>query len=393
MSRVVKIAAAVVGVLLVVGVSLLLFGIDLWLYSIRPGAFDESSSPPEPRYAERSAWWALPETDDPADLLADGHEPAPNAAADVFFVHPTNYLGDGAMWNGAVDSPVAEEMSRFSIANQATAFNGCCRVFAPRYRSASLYAFVDTGPDTRRALDLAYGDVARAFQHFIDQWSGDRPFVLAGHSQGSTLLVRLLEEAIDGTELADRMVAAYVIGHRVPLSNFESLATLRPCESRDDTRCIVSLNAMREGTDVRSGRVRLLNWSGDEWHPIRNDEPILCVHPYSWIPGDTTSIASNGGARAAVHSRETLDPSALLFGSTSGFEISALPSPFDPGMTVRCTHGFVTVSGLNDPRFAESSPIDAEGALHVYEYNLFYAAIRANAVDRVRSWLAARSEP
>ncbi len=43
--------------------------------------------------------------------------------------------------------------------------------------------------------------------------NGDRPFILAGHSQGTFHAARLLGERIAGTPLAEKMVAACLVGY------------------------------------------------------------------------------------------------------------------------------------------------------------------------------------
>src|SRR5438874_577844 len=65
--------------------------------------------------------------------------------------------------------------------------------------------------NAQKALDCAYRDVLAAFDRFVRE-SGDRPIILAGHSQGALHLSRLLRERIAGTPLARRIVAAYVVG-------------------------------------------------------------------------------------------------------------------------------------------------------------------------------------
>ena len=57
--------------------------------------------------------------------------------------------------------------------------------------------------DAQKALDLAYGDVAAAFDQFVKE-AGDRPIILAGHSQGALHLERLLREKIAGKPIAKR---------------------------------------------------------------------------------------------------------------------------------------------------------------------------------------------
>jgi hypothetical protein len=135
-----------------------------------------------------------------------------SAPADVFFIHPTSYLKND-VWNaaydlhGAYDEPI--------LLGQLSAFNGCCRLYAPRYRQASLVA----QGKSPAAVQLAYADVARAFRYYIDHENHGRPFIIASHSQGSRLAVELLQSEILGSPLQQRLVAAYVIGAFAP-SNF-----------------------------------------------------------------------------------------------------------------------------------------------------------------------------
>ena len=53
----------------------------------------------------------------------------------------------------------------------------------------------------------------RAFAYYIEHENKGRPFILVGHSQGTFHLLPLLEQMIDQTELKDRFVAGYAIGH------------------------------------------------------------------------------------------------------------------------------------------------------------------------------------
>lgn len=71
------------------------------------------------------------------------------------------------------------------------------------------------------AFDLAYRDVKAAFLNFRQRQAGRRRgFILAGHSQGSQHLIRLLKEELDtdteeAAALRSDMVFAYLIGCEV----------------------------------------------------------------------------------------------------------------------------------------------------------------------------------
>ena len=82
-----------------------------------------------------------------------------------------------APWNVSdTDAPLNPAV----LLNQASVFNACCRIYAPRYRQASL-----GGLNNDAALDLAYTDVARAFRHFAAHANHGRPIIIASHSQGT----------------------------------------------------------------------------------------------------------------------------------------------------------------------------------------------------------------
>ena len=206
------------------------------------GPFDPADAVAAPDYSDRSNWAALPDREDLADLVPPGAELAPKGQApvDAFFVHPTGFL-KGSSWTFTMDPNTStEENTKWMMANQASPYNSCCNVYAPRYRQASIYSYFSREPGrTEAVLGFAYHDVERAFDHFIERFNQGRPFVLASHSQGTHHSVRLLKERIAGTPLAERMVAAYVIGGGVARSDLEGLDGVTLCDSPTDTGCAI----------------------------------------------------------------------------------------------------------------------------------------------------------
>ena len=165
----------------------------------------------------------------------------------VFFVHPTTFL-ESAGWNQPLDHAATNKRTDDTVMrNQASVFNGCCDVYAPRYRQATIFSFMDGSgaKNGEQALALAYDDVAAAFQEFL-RLNPDRPIVLAGHSQGSHHLDRLIEEEVVGTALANRLVAAYPIGYSIDTSN-----GLPVCENVAQVGCQVTWNASAADAPVR----------------------------------------------------------------------------------------------------------------------------------------------
>jgi hypothetical protein len=201
--------------------------------------FESVAVPPQPDYTNFSNWAALPNKRDAADSLPKGivlKDQQASARADVFFIHPTIFTDEPTntyRWNADVnDQKLNNEIQLSTILNQATTFNGSCKVYAPYYRQAHLYAFyTDDQTEAKKALDLAYQDVKAAFEFYLTNYNIGRPIVIASHSQGSYHAERLLKEYFDGTALQEKLVAAYLIGRAIKPDAF---TTIRPSEKPDE---------------------------------------------------------------------------------------------------------------------------------------------------------------
>ncbi len=162
-----------------------------------PKPFSSYKAPPAPDYANKESWAVWPGRASPADQIPPGIDGtiAKNPKADVFFIHPTTFLANSS-WNAKYDEGdfTGTQLDQAVLRYQVSAFNGCCRMYAPRYRQATLSAFLNPGADANKSFDLAYSDVVRAFDYYLANANKGRPFILASHSQGSLHAVRLLQE-------------------------------------------------------------------------------------------------------------------------------------------------------------------------------------------------------
>jgi hypothetical protein len=328
----------------------------------RPAApFDLAAAPPAPDYADPALWSALPGREDAADAAVATLPTAQSRAADVFYVHPTSYLG--SHWNASLDDATANAAADAGGARiQASAFNGCCAVYAPRYRQANMNAFATPSSDGARAIALAGDDVVAAFRFYLDHHDVGRPIVIAGHSQGAIVALRLLEERAFADVLRDRLVAAYLIG--APITEAKAASLLPVCAAPDQTGCIVAFNA-RSAEYV----------SGVELHPV---DGRLCVNPLSWRHDEAAAPASLN--RGAVF-----------------FEATGIPAPRPGFASARCEAGVLRVD-LNGrpPRDLMSRILDhalGAGNYHPIEVGLFYVNLGENAALRVRALAAARAAP
>lgn len=214
--------------------------------------FDAAVIPPAPDYKLSKNWAALPEKKDAADSIpvnSNLKNEQGSARADLFFIHPTIFIGkpkNQFQWNADVNDTALNAITQTStILNQATIFNGSCRVYAPYYRQAHLFAFyTEDKEDAVHALDLAYEDVKAAFKFYLENHNQGRPIVIASHSQGSYHAIRLLKEFFDGKELQKQLVSAYLVGRAIPRNTFE---TIPPCSGPEETGVWASWNTFARG--------------------------------------------------------------------------------------------------------------------------------------------------
>lgn len=358
--------------------------------------YDPSLHGPAPDYADARSWAALPDTRDHADLVPGGDtlsegEQA-NAPADVFYIYPTAWF-DKDVWNDPLDASVKNEVvDEIVLANQASAFNACCRVYAPRYRQSTISAYYGELEDAKRSFEVAYQDIERAFEAFIESKNGKRPFLIAGHSQGSMHGMRLLAKVDADPALRERFVAAYLPGYAMPMSSYEKgqepelYHHIVPCTSASQTGCIVAWDTHEQGAKV-SGRAPLLHWNA-QGDLLRIDEAASrqCTNPVSWKmgEGERSSKASHLGAVAMINEGEALSFRKLVMSREPlGVKIVGLSAPVPGLFEAQCEQGSLFVPSIES--FGWEGQETQPGDYHLLDYELFYMNIRQNALDRVRA--------
>jgi hypothetical protein len=148
--------------------------------------------------------------------------------ADVFYVYPTVFLDkNDDRWNiNMGDSLHKVKVLERAIKFQASAWAESGRMFAPFYRQAHLRSFRYLENGGREAILFAYEDVRNAFQYYLDNYNQGKPIILAGHSQGSLHIARLLKEFFDEKPLQKQLVIAYIPGIGVKKNEFKTIPLL-----------------------------------------------------------------------------------------------------------------------------------------------------------------------
>ncbi|MFL0804872.1 MAG: DUF3089 domain-containing protein [Agarilytica sp.] len=351
-----------------------ILGIFVTSFIHRPDLpFDPAKSVAAPDYALEENWAALPDTQDYADMVPNGvvNDLAQgDAPADVFFIHPTGYLA-GSNWTYSMDRESGtEENTHWMMANQASAYNGCCNVYAPRYRQALFFAFLAGEKNRSKILDFAYQDVEQAFKYYLEHYNNGRPFVLASHSQGTVHAVKLIRKVIDGTPLAQKMVAAYAIGAQVKNISISGMQDVGLCESETDLSCVVHWDTY---SDIAIDR----NFSS------RADG--VCVNPLSWRVNG--GLANKGLHRGGVVPTGKFNAEMSGVDAPKGIELLPLGAPLDQALSAQCKDGILFVSDQNGTPFGKIGSGLDKGNYHLLDYSLFYMDIRDNAKLRVNTYL------
>jgi len=175
------------------------------------------------------------------------HTVATDPPLDCFYVYPTVHL-EGTPGNWTDFSDLTYELD--PLLSQAGRFTRACRVFAPLYRQITLGTF--SSPDVAQYEAIAYGDVRDAFQHYLANDNGGRPFVLMGHSQGTNMVTTLMQDLLDSSPtLREQMVVALLIGGSVAVPPGEvvggTFQNLPLCTSDTQTACVIAFRTYAEG--------------------------------------------------------------------------------------------------------------------------------------------------
>ena len=351
----------------------------------------DMDKPRLPVYFFEQWWVAHPAKQDGADRVPAGVAPPPEMPpADIFYVHGSTFFGQ--QWNADAQDPNVATLLEPLMALEASAFNGCCRVFAPLYRQAHFTVIERPSGDSRNAFELAWNDVVRAFDSYISEENKGRPFILVGRDQGGLLVQRLLDDRIaPGTRVSERMVAAYVIGAGVPVRAFSTKwKFLHPCETPTDTRCVVAWETFADGSSPRPNSPEV--WF-DRSFAFFNEEERLCTNPLTWEVNGKADPAKNLGTLPA-----SIDVSVglnLIMGAQPRADVGryrTLPALVPNYTGAECRNGLLYVPKPKDAVF--DTGWRGSGNLHLHDVTLFWANIRENAAQRVEAFLNGRqAEP
>lgn len=266
-----------------------------------------SASSVVPDYSIMSSWAAHPWKKDPSDSVPKRLREIdqPDTSVDVFFLHPTTFTNKnsaGKIWNADINNAELNAKTDYtSILYQASVFNKSARVFAPRYRQAHLSSFFSKDTvSSKAALELAYQDIKKAFEYYLQHYNNGRPIIIAAHSQGTYHASKLLKEYFENKPLQKQLVCAYIIGLAIPKNYF---TVLQPCSDASSTGCYISWRTFREGylpgyvkaETIGSWVINPLSWKMDELPVSRKENKGAVLFNFNKIYAHTNGARISNG--------------------------------------------------------------------------------------------------
>ena len=344
-----------------------LFGDRLLRAALIPGIeFDAAAAGPAPDYGRANSWLARPDLPtDAARWTPAGYQAATTPGIAVFYALPTALI-DRSRWNSPIGDAEVDKRSEMFLRMQASVFNGIGGIWVPRYRQATSGAFMTAKPEAAKAMDLAYADMLAAFDAFVAAQPAGRPIILAGHSQGSMHLLRILKERVAGQALAARIVAVYIGGWPVSVTADLPALGIPACGAEDQTRCLLSWQSFARPADykpVREAFDTYLNKGVGLAGLPRKGTALVCSNP---LAGSTTT--------AAVPASANLGSLVSNADFTGGSLVAR-------GIGAQCQPSGIV--DIGEPPSGFEAFILPGNNYHIYDYPLFWANLRADAERRV----------
>ena len=310
---------------------------------------DSKSEPQATDYSKSEHWLSLPAVVD--------------KEVDVFYLYPTAWQKVNTTDPNIceIDNPSMLIGSAAAFARQATAFETVGNIYAPYYRQADA-AYVLALPLAEHDAVIAgipTTDAVAAFDYYIKHYNNGRPFILAGHSQGSNVLNNLLAGYMkENPEVYARMVAAYVVGYSVSDEYLAKNPHLKFAEGPDDTGVIISYNT--QAPDVVAGTNPVVSPGG------------LVINPITWTRDETLATTAEGLGSFMP------DPVTKVF--------SQVPQYADA--KIDKTNGVLICSTADENALYSLSGALGKGVYHSFDYPFYYYNLRENAANRTNKFLS-----
>lgn len=292
-----------------------------------------------------------------------GNTPGAMQAVDVFFIGPTTFFGNAAQLNLPIDVPEARRSFLGAINMEKGIYDATTNFYAPYYRQAALNVYRMEAGAAAPYFALAYQDVKAAFEHYLKHLNPDRPFILAGFSQGADMIVRLMKDKFGDPGLQGRLVAAYAVGWRVTAEEIAQYPQLRMARGEYDTGVIISFNT--EAPELATS--------------LSVPAKTLGINPLNW--------KTNG-----EYADKSLNQGAVFTGYDGSIRKEI---PYLTGAYLDPIRGTIKVTDIDKAAYPPVLDLFKSGEYHIYDYQFFYRNLQLNVRERIdayQQWNAIRPE-
>ena len=217
-------------------------------------------------YSRKANWYKIPEI---------------TKEFDTFYIYSTMYFGGGEDDPDYATLDNAEVLDGIWIehAIKSSVFEESTNLFIPFYRQAGMKlageTWLKTGGIEAAVAGIPYGDITAALDYYFENYNNGRPFIIAGHSQGSAILRLVLRDYFKAhPKYYERMVAAYAIGYSITKGDLEANPHMKFATGETDTGVIISwhaegpknveVNAPNAAMLPNGVAINPLNWKRDE---------------------------------------------------------------------------------------------------------------------------------
>ena len=305
-------------------------------------------------YSQEANWYKLPEI---------------TKEFDTFYIYSTIYFGmnEGDPDYATLDNKEMLDGIGIEHAIKSSVFEESTNLFIPLYRQSSMKhaaeVFQEDGTIDAALAGIPYTDITAALDYYFENYNDGRPFVIAGHSQGSAILRLVLKKYFkEHPEYYKRMVAAYAIGYSITKDDLEANPHMKFATGETDTGVIISWHA--EGPKNVEANVPIPS--------VIISKNGIAINPLNWKLDETYAPAS-----------ENLG-SIVMDGKTGKTEIRDI----DGDAQVCLARGTVVTNAKATPN--EMVELAGPQCYHQDDYSIFFNNVKDNVAKRVAAYMANR---
>jgi hypothetical protein len=282
---------------------------------------------------------------------------------DLFYLYPTAWSrNEGEPYLAEIDNASMRTRAPVIEAQNTAAFRDSANVYAPFYRQNDAVWGLRLTPEELQEYfrGAPYADAVAAFQYYLDNYNNGKPFILASHSQGSSVMNAILQLYMaEHPDVYERMIAAYVIGYSVTKDSLKEYPHLKFAESATDTGVIISWNTEMPGVTERNPVIL---------------EGALAINPISWTRDETPASAEQN-LPSRVFAEDDTDATKY-----TDYEHYA-------DATLDVSRGVVTCSTINPDEWSLPGAIGwPKGVYHGGDYELYFHSLKKNVADRIAAY-------